>query len=706
VDVEGGQPYIAMEYLPGGSLLQRLEAGAPLPVPMALRILEEVAGALSYAHKKKLVHRDVKPANILFDEEDRARLVDFGLVRSLVESGLTSLDTLVGTPAYMAPEQWNQGELGPAVDIYALGVVAYELLTGQAPFAMETSASLLHAHLHLAPPDPRELNPDLHVGLAEALLKALEKDPAARYAKAQDLARALKQAWERGQRAAATQQTLAEQYDQVQEALQAGRWGALVNLCVTIRNLDPDYRDVGALLQLAASRLADEEEARQQQKALEQAFAEAQALLVTEPAKAVTTLEHLAEQAPQWEEVQTVLVAAQAAAEKQRLYASVVAQLEAACYDGACTDLLAFLKLEPEHEEARARLLEIAAALVTEVQGARTALEEAEGDASALQARVTELESALAGVRAAYAALQEIQAGWEQRAAEAEKSLRQSQATAQRQEKALRASQKQVEQYDALLLALEQREEAEARPLAQSLARSKAPGAGAVWSRLCPALQSAAVTPQDDRWVNPKDGKEYVRIPAGEFLYGDKKEKKTLPEYWIARTPVTNAEYARFVVETGYKPPEHWKGKIPPQDLAEHPVVNVNWEDAASYAEWAEGRLPTEEEWEKAARGTDGREYPWGNTFDKEKCNSAEGHIGGTTPVGQYSPAGDSPYGVADMAGNVWEWTASEHEKGGRVVRGGAFHADGWYVCCAFRDNWYPDFRYGFGGFRVVLSRA
>ncbi len=590
------------------------------------------------------------------------------------------------------------------MDIYALGVVAYELLTGQAPFAMETSASLLHAHLHLAPPDPRELNPDLDAGLAAALLKALEKEPAARYAKAQDLARALKQAWERGQRAAATQQTLAEQYGQAQEALQARRWGALVNLCVSIRNLDPDYRDVGTLLQLGASQLAEEEEARQQQKVLEQAFAEAQALLVTEPEKAVTALEQLAEQAPKWEEVQSALGAAREMAEKQRLYASVLAQLEAACYDGACTDLLEFLKLEPEHEEARARLLEIAAALVTEVQGARTALEEADGNTTALQARVTELERALAEVQAAYAALQAAQAEWEQRAAEAEKALRQSQATAQRQEKALRASQKQVEQYDALLLVLEQREEAEARPLAEALARSKAPGAEAVWARLRPASPSAAAPPQGDRWVNPKDGKEYVRIPAGEFLYGNNKKERTLPEYWMARTPVTNAEYARFVAETGHKPPEHWNGKTPPKELADHPVVYVDWNDAAAYAEWAEGRLPTEEEWEKAARGTDGREYPWGNTFDKSNCNSIEGGVGGTTPVGKYSPAGDSPYGVADMAGNVWEWTASEYEKGVWVGRGGAFNFSGRGVRCAFRYFWGPLYRGQDLGFRVVLS--
>lgn len=703
VAAEDGQPYIAMAYLPGGSLAQRL-AGAPLsearlPVEMALDILKQVAEALTYAHKKKLLHRDVKPANILFDEENRALLADFGLVKSLAETGMTTVDRLTGTREYMAPELWNNGELSPATDIYALGVVAYELLAGRRPFEVETLEGLLYAHLQQTPPDPREWNADLDAGLVEVLQKVLAKDPAARHASARDFARALKETWDQRQHATETQHTLTELYHQAQEALQEQRWGALVNHCVAIRNLDPDYRDVGALLALAASRLAEEEDARQQQKALEQAFAEAQALALQDPEKAVVALEALAEQAPEWQEVQTALEAARVASKKQRLYASMAAHLEAACYDAACTELLAYLELEPEHTEARARLLEIAAALVKELQTTRAALEKAEGNAATLQARLKKIETTLAQLQEAHQAL-------EQRAADAGKALQQSQATEQRQEKALRAAQQQVTQYDELLLTLEQHDLERARPLAQALAKGKGAGATAVWTRLRPVEKSVVpATPQGDRRVNPKDGKDYVRIPAGEFLYGDDKKKKTLPEYWIARTPVTNAEYARFVAETRRNPPEHWKGKTPPKELADHPVVYVNWDDAVAYAEWAGGRLPTEEEWEKAARGADGREYPWGDTFDKDKCNSEESGIKETTPVGKYSPAGDSPYGIVDMAGNVWEWTATEYDKEGRrVVRGGAFSSTGRDVRCAYRYDWGPYNRFRLLGFRLVLS--
>ena len=137
-----------------------------------------------------------------------------------------------------------------------------------------------------------------------------------------------------------------------------------------------------------------------------------------------------------------------------------------------------------------------------------------------------------------------------------------------------------------------------------------------------------------------------------------------LPEFYIGKCPVTNEQYAAFIRATGQAAPGHWKNGQTPADRNGHPVVNVSWKDAVAFGQWlsqASGkvtRLPTEAEWEKAARGSDGRIYPWGNDPPtKELCNF-NNNVDGTTPVGQYQ-AGASPCGALDMAGNVWEWTGS-----------------------------------------------
>ena len=201
-----------------------------------------------------------------------------------------------------------------------------------------------------------------------------------------------------------------------------------------------------------------------------------------------------------------------------------------------------------------------------------------------------------------------------------------------------------------------------------------------------------------------------------------------LSEYSIGKYPITNREYQAFIKDAKYKPPQGWDGDQFPAEKGGHPVVNISWDDATAYCKWLsektkkQYRLPTGAEWEKAARGEDGRVYPWGNEFDPKKANTAEAKIGDTSEVGQFSPQGDSPYGCADMTGNVWEWCNdwfNEEEyktrqdvvkdpqgapKGGaRVLRGGAFNHYVWDARCAYRLYLNPDFRWYNHGFRVVV---
>jgi len=178
---------------------------------------------------------------------------------------------------------------------------------------------------------------------------------------------------------------------------------------------------------------------------------------------------------------------------------------------------------------------------------------------------------------------------------------------------------------------------------------------------------------QLDSTIHGQDHKEMVLIPAGEFLFGPNKQTVTLPAYYIDKTPVTNGEYLAYVNATQASFPPHWRKGLPPAGTENHPVTQVTWFDAAGYAKWACKRLATGPEWEKAARGTDGRVYPWGDIYDKKRLNSGDDGPMTTTPVGQYSPDGDSPYGVSDMAGNVHEWTNDGNQATTMGLRGGSW---------------------------------
>lgn len=171
---------------------------------------------------------------------------------------------------------------------------------------------------------------------------------------------------------------------------------------------------------------------------------------------------------------------------------------------------------------------------------------------------------------------------------------------------------------------------------------------------------------------HPVDGRLMAKIDGSVFLSGPKNEPVWLPTFYIDVYPVTNAEHARFVAATGHTPPQHWTDGRPPEHMSDHPVVFVTWNDAAAYAEWAGKSLPSGQQWEKAARGTRGTVYPWGDQPTPAKCNVRENGVGSTTAVDCYQ-SGVSPYGVFDMCGNIWEWCSTETRPSRHELKGGAW---------------------------------
>jgi len=263
-----------------------------------------------------------------------------------------------------------------------------------------------------------------------------------------------------------------------------------------------------------------------------------------------------------------------------------------------------------------------------------------------------------------------------------------------------------------------------------------------------------APSPDRQIWA----GIEFVRVPAGKFLIGSKDDNPLadedekpqhaleLPEFWIGRFPVANAQFESFVQASGYRTTAEqmdreksggrdWRHpRGPESDIkakANHPVVQVSWQDAQAFCHWlneAYGsqapagrrfRLPSEAEWEKAARGEYANEWPWGDQEPDENLCNFGNLVGDTSQVGAYSPQGDSPYGAADMAGNVWEWTHTEYKKypyrpndgreqetktsSVRIVRGGSWCYSRNLVRCAYRRWVVPGYFFNDLGFRLVL---
>ena len=231
------------------------------------------------------------------------------------------------------------------------------------------------------------------------------------------------------------------------------------------------------------------------------------------------------------------------------------------------------------------------------------------------------------------------------------------------------------------------------------------------------------------RFIHEKTGIQFIRIPAGPFLYGSKgyafeepQRVIELPEFWISRYPVTNAEFARFVKVTKYQTEAervgwsyklidgelrsikgaNWRNPKGPESLTSlknnHPVVHVDWKDTKAFCKWSGLSLPAEVQWEKAARGNDGRIWPWGNEQPTAQHCNFNLNVGDTTEAGCYSPKGDSPYGCADMAGNVREWTGYQSF----TLRGGSWENTAQNIRSAFRLNDISLSSSDVVGFRVV----
>lgn len=609
-----GTTYIVMELLDGQSLRQLLVAQGTVPSDRTYVVLRQACAALEAAHRSGIVHRDIKPDNIMLLDthggEDHVKLLDFGIAKLRdhaldtlsLEKNLTNVGTVIGTPHYMSPEQC-QGEPADArSDIYSLGVVAYEMLTGVTPFIAKTPTGVAIKHVTEPPKPPTEIRADINPAIEAVVLRALAKDPEARQPSALEFSREF---------AAALSGTSSLPADATQIDQPAG-----TQVFVP--------QSTGENPQLQSFTTVPFSATGEQNKVPGEGDANADDSGAAPPGGYET----------QVASINATEVLKSPTAPVKQPTSSVRPPTSQMPPSTPATGLLGA-------SPSTGHLAE---------QQKKTSAISAPGSSAAARKPgipVTLIAAAAAGVVVIAIA------GW-------------------------------------WIMGRLGRESAEP-------AATPAPVPSAAASPEAPAVPTAPVG--------------MVYIEGGEFQMGresgeiDEKpiHTVTVGPFFLDITEVTKEQYQSFVDATGYAPPPVWGGQRYPEGEANLPVTDVTWVDANAFARWAGKRLPTEEEWEFAARGVEGLLYPWGNEAlpDRGNVTIRPGENRRIEPVGQYVD-GASPFKVLDLIGNVWEWTASDYAAypGGKVaeldpgfrtlkvIRGGYFGNDLKKISTTTRRGW------------------
>ncbi|MCI0342874.1 MAG: protein kinase [Planctomycetales bacterium] len=680
--------YYAMAFVSGRSLKDILDSEA-LPFTDAARYVKAAAEALHYAHEQGVIHRDVKPANIMLDQDGTVLLADFGIAKSEDQATLTASGTVMGTPMYMSPEQalGQTSSLDGRSDVYSLGATLYEAITRAKPYVGEDVRTILRHVVETEPVLPRRINKKVPRGLEAVALQAMEKQKHRRYGDAglmaEDLGRFLggepvraktrgpigrALRWAGRHKAAAAllfvlvfgsaggagavawttlerQRQVRAALDQAAAALAAGRLDEADTSTGVAESLSPGNPEAAAGREAARAKRSEMAEIRKrddERRAAELARSEAEARTregTQALAPAETALRGPAALAP--DSVPALLAAIEAAAEKAR----TAAQRDPAFAGAHALRLRAAL--------ARARL-EVRRERYDDARGTLALARDAAGSGGGGAEEVASLERVVEGTGSL--ALETDPAGAEAVLLRAAPDTGVFQPEAKLGKTPLPARPTAMGSY---LLVLRREGHAEAR-LPFVVERNEE-------ERLSVPLVPLAEVP---------DG--MVHVPAGESVLGDSlrvaPRRERFPALLADRTEVTREGYAAFLrtlplEEAKKRSPRKRDGtllwtletleKVRAEDGVDVPVVFVSWEDAQAYAGWRGARIPTGPEWERLARGADGREFPWGRRFDAARANFSESAQKPRIRPASALPEGESPFGLLNLAGNAAEFTAT-----------------------------------------------
>ena len=840
VGVSGSTYYFAMELVEGEAVDDILSREGTLPERRAVEIALDVARALEYARTHGLIHRDVKPGNILIDREGAAMLADMGLARAapgLSHDGtqITMAATMVGTADYISPEQARgQKDVDTRTDVYALGATLFHMLAGRPPFTGESQADVISKHLNEAPPDARELNPRVDAGTSLAIRMALEKDRARRYATPEQMASDLEDIRRGDEPRIASAQYGANRglrgaFVSSVRRLRRSRWGAPALAAAVALGIVLGVVLMGRREPVTATQ--DVPAAAPPRPAADDAGNEPPPVVPAPRDPAYTApLERARESLSRGE------------------YGAALEQLEMAASLGAGNEVASLVEEAKfgqhraagrasedkgdvtaaarsfaralavrDDAELRAHAAELERRLDIErsialgdrlfdeddwpgsLEAYRTAQRRVrDGDRARLGDRLANVKKritylgAMIPARAALKAQKWVDAitmakfalavcpedepakaivetatrarheesrreSYEEFMADARRRLAEEQwlAAGGAAERALALSPDAEEAKAIVEKARRGAEAVRQSQFAEEMAAAEAAKRAGNWPHVATYAKAAlAMLPERDdaralrelaetelarkKRITNSLGMTFALVSGNEFMMGsddggeDERPARRvyLDSYYVSVTEVTNAQYESFRPGARAK----WRRFSPADDT---PAVCVSWRDATSFCEWlskTEGlqyRLPTEAEWERAARGRDGRAYPWGNdppvAEGRHRANYApqpdrkrwadDGHAF-AAPVGSFAASG-STCGAVDMAGNVWEWCldwyAPRYPEGRgdnprgpasgekKVLRGGSFTTSHESLRCAARAAHVPGFYDVSVGFRCVL---
>jgi len=656
--VRGTMPFLVMEFVQGKSLQDIMADEGAMPPMRAFELIQPICAGIAAAHRQKIIHRDLKPLNVMIQEgvpvSEGTKILDFGLAKiksgELLGSFIAAQTTgLMGSPFYMAPEQWSDDPPDARADIYSLGVMLYQMLSGEVPFKGSSIPAIMKKHLTLEVPTLASKGIEVPPQIEAVIRHALEKELNYRTPSADEFARELREAM------AAASATLKRTGE---SAAPIDTSKTLVSPPSAPHSTVPPKGSTTAFDPLAGTISA--------------------ASLLEEEQKTVFAQRELAREA------QAKRKHADDEAEAKRQRANEEEQKR---------------KAGESDREAERRHLEELVAKQTKV----------------LEDKLTQLASTMTPKSTAIVDPEATHVQGAGGATLGDTSFP-------------RVPGQSFPHVDVSLVPKKK----SSLPLILGLCLVLLIGAGVGGYFI---LRPKVITPVGPTKPNgPETIKpELVEIPGGAFQMGRNDSLPTegpahpvgVGAFAMDKNEVTNAEYAQFVNDANHTPPEQWGSVKAPVGQELLPVSNVSYDDAVAFAAWRSKRdgvtyrLPTEEEWEYAARNGDKDNlYPWGNAWAPGRAATQEAGVGKEQLVGTY-PQGGNRWGVQDLIGNVWEWTSSKaalypgnplklppQNKDWIVARGGSYSSQANKVSGTMRDWFAPNYKNPVLGFRLVKSNS